>query len=429
MKLYTAVTRLVLPAALIRLWWRSRAQPRYASRWRERLGYGEALSGRPVWVHAVSVGETRAAAPLVRALLADYPGVPVLVTTTTLTGATHVGMLFGDTVIHRFAPFDVPGAVRRFVRTARPRLAIILETEIWPHLFQALEETKTPLVLANVRLSERSYQRYRRVRALMKRTLGIPAVIGAQALADATRLRALGAPIERLHITGNMKFELSPTAGLREAAQALRYDWGERHVIVAASTHQGEEEMMLAAYETLRPAIAPALLVLVPRHPERFESVDKLVRARGLRAVLRSSGLPVTADTEVLVGDTMGELMLFFAAADCAFIGGSLVETGGHNPLEALALGVPVVFGPHMFNFGEIARLTVGAGAGIQVKDQAGLVTALRRYIQDRGAREAAGAAGERLLRAHQGACMRTLALIAPFLAETRAGPGPADRE
>ncbi len=413
---YTLITRLLLPFALIRLWWRSRHHPDYAPRWAERLGYGPAIEGGPIWVHAVSVGETRAAAPLIRALLEEHPQIPLLITTTTLTGAAQVAMLFGDSVVHRFAPFDLPGAVTRFLDATRPRVAIILETEIWPRLFMTLRARDIPLFLANVRLSERSYLRYRRVAGPIAKILGIPAVIAAQSPADAMRLRALGAPPRRVHVTGNMKFELSPTAGLREAAQALRLVFGERPVWVAASTHQGEEEIILGAYAVLSRGFPDLLLVLVPRHPERFESVGKLVRARGMTVVERSSGLPVTMGTQVLLGDTMGELMLFFAAADCAFIGGSLIATGGHNPIEALALGIPVVFGPHMFNFAEIARLTLAAGAGIQVADEDGLIAALRTYLGDAAARDAASRAGESLVRAHQGALGRTLSLLEPLL-------------
>ena len=416
MRGYTLIARLLLPLALLRLWWRSRHDADYAPRWVERLGYGEPIAGAPIWVHAVSVGETRAAAPLIRALLDEHPDTPLLITTTTLTGAAQVTMLFGDSVIHRFAPFDLPRAVTRFLDRVRPRVAIILETEIWPQLFAALERRHIPVFLANVRLSERSRGRYRRIPRLIARTLAIPAVIATQSAADAARLRTLGAPAARLHVTGNMKFELSPTAGLREAAQALRLAWGDRPVWVAASTHQGEEETVLSAHRVLREGFPRLLLVLVPRHPERFESVGRLARAEGMAVVTRSAGLAVSEATEVLLGDTMGELMLFFAASDCAFIGGSLVDTGGHNPLEALALGVPVVFGPHMFNFDEIAQLTLQAGAGVQVADEDGLIAAARIYLGDARVRQAASLAGESLVRAHQGALGRTRALLAPFL-------------
>ena len=416
MRGYTLIARLLLPLALVRLWWRSRHDADYAPRWVERLGYGEPIAGAPIWVHAVSVGETRAAAPLIRALLDEHPDVPLLITTTTLTGAAQVAMLFGDSVIHRFAPFDLPRAVTRFLDRTRPRVAVILETEIWPQLFAALGRRRIPVFLANVRLSERSCRRYRRIPRLIARTLAIPAVIATQSAADAARLRTLGAPAARVHVTGNMKFELSPTAGLREAAQALRLAWGDRPVWVAASTHQGEEETVLSAHRVLREGFPRLLLVLVPRHPERFESVGRLARAGGMAVVSRSAGLAVSEATEVLLGDTMGELMLFFAASDCAFIGGSLVDTGGHNPLEALALGVPVVFGPHMFNFDEIAQLTRQAGAGVQVADEDGLIAAARIYLRDARVRQAASLAGESLVRAHQGALGRTRALLAPFL-------------
>jgi len=416
MVLYTFILRLLLPFALIRLWWRGRKNPTYASRWAERLGFGAPLTPGALWIHAVSVGEVRAAAPLVRALLDEHPHIPILVTTTTLTGATQVTMLFGESVSHRFAPFDLPGAVSRFLNRVSPRAAVILETEIWPVLFRSLQQANIPLALINVRLSERSYLGYRRFKRLVGQTLTIPTVIAAQSDTDGARLCALGALPERVHVTGNMKFEISPTAGLEEAASALRREWGERPVWVAASTHQGEEEIVLAAHAHLRKTFPGLLLILVPRHPERFELVGKLCRQLAVCVSERSHGGFVDTETSVLLGDTMGELMLFFAAADCAFIGGSLVQTGGHNPLEALALGVPVIFGPHMFNFDEIARLTLAERAAIQVSDGDTLERGVAHYLENREAREAAGCAGKRLVQSNQGACLRTLTLLEPLL-------------
>lgn len=416
MKIYAILLRLLLPWALIRLWWRSRHNPQYAHRWSERLGYGEVMAEGSLWIHAVSVGETRAAAPLIRALLHQHPEIPLLVTTTTLTGAAQVDMLFGNSVHHRFAPFDLPSAVGRFLQITQPRAAVVLETELWPTLFQALERAHIPLFIVNARLSERSYRRYRRLPSLMRATLAVPAVIAAQSFADGDRLQSLGAPKSRCHITGNMKFELSPVAGLREAAEALRHGFGERLVWVAASTHEGEESLVLDAHAKLRTQFPNLLLILVPRHPERFEAVAKLLRQRAFTIAERSHEIPVTPDIEVLLGDTMGELMLFFAAADCAFIGGSLVPTGGHNPLEACALNVPVIFGPHMFNFDEIARLTLQAGAGTQITEAADLSAAIAYYLLDPKARAAAGEAGHALVQRNQGACARTLALLEPLL-------------
>lgn len=416
MSLYTLLVRLLLPFALLRLWWRGRRNPAYAPRWPERLGYGDHLKPGALWIHAVSVGEVRAAAPLVHAVLREHPQLPLLITTTTLTGAAQVKMLFDDSVTHRFAPFDLPGAVSRFLQRTHPSAAVILETEIWPHLFQSLKKAGIPLLLANVRLSDRSYRGYQRFGSLVRQTLSAPRVIAAQSEIDARRLRSLGAPSATLHITGNMKFEISPVAGLQEAAQGLRCAWGDRPVWVAASTHQGEEDIVLKIHARLREVFPRLLLILVPRHPERFEGVGKNARQQGAILVERSQGLPVTEETTVLLGDTMGELMLFFATAHCAFIGGSLVETGGHNPLEALALGVPAIFGPHMFNFDEIARLTLSHGAGTQIHGADELEQAVAHYLKDAEARGAAGRAGEELVRANQGACRRTLALLEPLL-------------
>lgn len=417
MMFYRIIVWFLLPWALIKLWWRSRKHPAYAHRWAERLGYSAPVPPGTLWIHAVSVGEVRAALPLIRSLLSEHRNTPLLITTTTLTGAAQVEALFGTTVVHRFAPFDLPIAVRRFLQHIQPRAVVILETELWPVLFQELHRAHIPLLLANVRLSERSYLGYRRFPRLIRATLRIPAVIAAQSTADRNRLAALGAPEDRLFITGNMKFELAPTTGLREAAQALRQQWGTTRLVwVAASTHQGEEEAVLHAHTLLRAIFPTLLLILVPRHPERFETVGRLCQQHGFSLAQRSQNAAVAPTTSVLLGDTMGELMLFFASADCAFIGGSLVPTGGHNPLEALALGIPVVLGPHMFNFQLITQLTLEAGAGQQINSPSALAKALEHYLGNLNARAAAGAAGERLIRHNQGACQRTLALLLPLL-------------
>ncbi|MDA8390077.1 MAG: lipid IV(A) 3-deoxy-D-manno-octulosonic acid transferase [Gammaproteobacteria bacterium] len=418
LRAYRAAAWVILPVALVRAAWRGRRHPEDRGRLHERLGYGERLPAGCLWVHAVSVGETRAAAPLVRHWLQTHPECPVLVTTTTFTGAEQVRMLFGGRVAHRFAPYDVQRVVDRFLDRTKPQAAVIFETELWPVLYGALAARRIPLMIANARLSERSFRGYRRIAGLMRQTLAVPQIIGAQGADDARRLKALGAPATAIEVIGNIKFDIEVAPGLETAGERLREAWGrQRPVWVAASTHAGEEEAALAAHRIVQRHCPGALLVLVPRHPERFDAVARLVDKEGLRKVRRSTGDPVLPDTDVLLGDTMGELMVFFAAADCAFIGGSLVPTGGHNPLEAMAVGRPVVFGPHMFNFEEIAGLALNAQAARAIPDGEALAPALLAYLTDATARQATGDRGLRVVRAQAGAAARTAALVERLLA------------
>ncbi len=416
-RIYQAAAWLILPAALARAAWRSRRHTQDRGRLHERLGYGKALPEGCLWVHAVSVGETRAAAPLIRHWLKAQPACPVLVTTTTFTGAEQVRMLFGGRVVHRFAPYDIGPFVERFLARTRPRAAVMFETELWPVLYRTLARRHIPLMIANARLSERSFRGYRRIHSLMRETLAVPRFIGAQGADDARRLIALGASAATTQVTGNIKFDIEVPADLAQTGAALRQALGsERPVWVAASTHAGEEEAVLAAHRAVRQACPGALLILVPRHPERFAQVARLCAQAGFVVARRSAKDAVAAGTEVLLGDTMGELLLFFAAADCAFIGGSLVPTGGHNPLEAMAVGRPVVFGPHMFNFKEIADLALAARAARTVDDAAALGAAIGECLSDPRRRQETGERGLALVRAQAGALERTVALVEGLL-------------
>jgi len=414
---YTWLLRLAFPWIFVRLAWRARRNPDYVRRIPERFGFIEPLPDAPViWIHAVSVGEARAAAPLVKALFDRYPEHHILVTTMTPTGSAAVKSLFGDRAAHCYVPYDYPSAVRRFLDRTRPGLALIMETELWPNLFHECRARGIPLVVANVRMSERSMRGYLKFARLARATLAQVTLFGTQSQADAERIVRLGAEPARVHVTGSIKFELALPASLREAAEVLRREWGaDRPVWVAASTREGEDGLVLAAYAELRkqPRFANLLLVLVPRHPERFASVARLCRRSGHRVALRSEHRgPLDAAVDILVGDTMGELMLFYGACDCAFIGGSLVPTGGHNPLEAEALGKAVVFGPHMFNFAEIAALTLERGAGVQVHDPAQLAPAVGDFLGNANRRDTAGEAGRRLVEENRGALERTLRLV-----------------
>ncbi len=409
--IYSLLLYLLVPWVLTRLAWRGLQNRGYWRRWGERFGFVPRLQGPVIWLHAVSVGEVRASAPLVKALNRDYPGYTILITTMTPTGAATVSELFGDSVAHCYVPYDLPTSVWRFLNRTRPRLALIMETEIWPNLFHQCRKRNIPLVLANVRMSEKSARGYRRFAGFTRATLANVSRVGVQTESDAERMHALGAA--QVEVTGSIKFEMDVPADLVAKAAVLRSGFGERPVWVAASTRVGEEEQVLDAFARLRERIPRLLLVLVPRHPERFDTVAKLCHQRGFRIERRSEHKDgVAPDTAILLGDTMGEMLLFHAAADVSYIGGSLVPLGGQNLLEAAAVGTPAVFGPHMFNFSDISRMALERGAGRQVQDAAELTSAVAGYVENPAVRNAAGEAGQRMVAENRGALARTLALV-----------------
>lgn len=415
---YSLILYLATPLVLLRLSWRGTKNPAYWRRWPERFGWFRAPTlHAPLWLHAVSVGEAQAAAPLVKALLARYPERSLVVTTTTPTGSQRVRELFGEQVFHVYLPYDLPGAVRRFLRRVRPQLALIMETELWPNLFHHCAAADIPVIIANARLSPRSAAGYGRIRALVKDTLADVSLIAAQGAADAERFRALGAVAERVMVMGNLKFDQAMPADIASQAQALRRQLGAtRPVWIAASTHEGEEEQVLDALALLRQTQPDALLLLVPRHPERFPKVAALVQRHGYTLVRRTEGHACTADTDVFLGDTLGELPLFYAAADVAFVAGSLVPVGGHNMLEPAALGIPVLTGPQLFNFVDISAALLAAGAARQVDDSTQLAQVVGELLADAGQRQAMGAAGRQLVADNRGALERLLQQIATYL-------------
>jgi 3-deoxy-D-manno-octulosonic-acid transferase len=415
---------LATPLILLRLLVRARKQPAYLRHVGERFGfYAEAPTRPVIWLHAVSVGETRAAEPLVKALEAAHPECQILLTHMTPTGRETGEQLFGDRLMRCYLPYDLPSCIGRFLRHYRPRLGILMETELWPNVIHASRCAGVPLFLVNARLSARSARGYARAAGFTRAALAALTGIGAQTEADETRLRALGA--REVVVTGNLKFDRGPQprdvelgARLRElfqgtapqVAERSRRENANRPVVLAASTREGEEELVLDAVSTLP---AEVLFVVVPRHPQRFEAVARLLHARGLRFQRRSEARPVTADTQVVLGDSMGELFAYYFACDVAFVGGSLLPLGGQNLLEACAVGRAVVVGPHTFNFAEATRLAVDAGAAVQVADVHELGVALERLLGDAAQREKMGAAGRELMLQHQGATARTLALLA----------------
>ena len=418
--LYILIAYLLTPIACSILLWRGLHDRSYWENFRERFGFGQAVSGqKSIWVHAVSVGEVQAAVALVKELRRRYSGVPIVLTTVTTTGAQRARAVFGDSVDVRFIPYDLPGAVWRFFNRVRPRVAIILETELWPNLYAECGRRRIPLVLASARISPRSVGRYRMLAALFRETLSHGIMIAAQSPGDAERFRSIGASAERTHVTGNIKFDLSLPADVQPLGRALRLQHApQRALWVAGSTHSGEELLVLDAQRQLRAMGTDALLILVPRHPNRFADVAQLLSRQNVNFVRRSSGVTASAATQVLLGDTLGELITFYAAADAAFVAGSLVPIGGHNLLEPAALGIPIVTGPHNFNSADIAQLLLEAGGAEVVQDAAQLAAALRRLLADPQLRKRRGDAARSTLDANRGALSRLLTLLEPVIRE-----------
>lgn len=428
MTLWSVAAYLLLPYAALSLIWRGLRYPAYWHRWPQRLGFVPSMRGeRIIWVHAVSVGEVRSAAALIRALDKQYPEHRILVTTMTPTGYDQVLELFGDHVIHSYVPYDFPDAVARFFDRIEPELAVIAETEFWPNIFRACKQRGIPLCLVNVRMSRASYEGYQWVSKTAKAMFASADLVCAQTQLDAERLGHLGVDKRLIEVTGNLKFDMPVPDRLLEEARALRVQWGtQRPVWIAASTHPGEERQLLDAFALLKHKHPDLLLVLVPRHPERFSSVAALCERRVGHVEQRSYATgALSAATEVLVGDTMGELQRLYAASDVAFIGGSLVRKGGQNLLEACAVGVPVVFGPHMFHFEEISAMALQRGAARQIDGVQSLADVVSEYLEQTDMRRTASRAALSLIEENQGALALSLRLVTEKLAAGGFARGP----
>ena len=423
--LYSLLTRLVAPLAFLVQLGRGFGDRAHWDRAGERFGFGARVAGPSLWIHAVSVGEVRAAAILVPRLKERWPGLQIVVTTTTPTGARQVRELFAGRVTHCYLPFDLPGSVGRFLDRVQPRAGIIMETEIWPVLYGECDRRGIPLTIASARLSPRSTPRYQRFSGLLRDVFAGDITIAAQGAADVERYVSIGARPERTLVAGNIKFDLDVPAEIRATGMALRVQLGrERSVWIAGSTREGEEAVLLDAHEAILAAHPGALLVLVPRHPQRFADVESLLVRRGVRFVTRSSGAPVAADTTVLLVDTLGELLAFYATADVAFVGGTLVPVGGHNLLEPAALGLPVLTGPHVFNAPDVARALLDADAAIEVRNAGEVAVAVTRLLGDPGERQRRGQAGMGVLAANRGAVERIVQLVAAGMPQGRQEPG-----
>ncbi len=414
---YSLVLRLAAPIAFAGVLVRGLRDRAYWDHPGERFGYGRRLSGPALWLHAVSMGEVAAAAELVRALRARHPGSPFVLTTSTPTGRARARALFGDEIDVRYLPYDTPGAVRRFLERVRPRVAIMLETELWPNLIRACVRRDVPVIFASARLGEKSVAHYRRFGGLFADTVAGAALIAAQTAEDAERFIAVGADRSRTHVVGNAKFDMRLGSSVREQGRELRRaSFGGRRVWIAGSTHAGEEEQVLAAHSELRSEDPDLLLLLVPRHPQRFESVAALLTRLKIPFDRRSAAGPVRPEAQVMLVDTMGELTMLYASSDAAFVGGSLVPIGGHNLLEPAALGVPVITGPHNSSARDIARLLIERGGAVEVTGSRGLADAVRRLLQDPAGRERAVRSAREFVDAHRGAVDRLIGLIDPLI-------------
>ena len=404
-RLYSALLALSMPLILLRLWWRGRREPGYRRHVGERLGrYDVPGAERLVWVHAVSVGEARAAAPLVRALQGALPGHRILMTCTTAAGRDTLRQVYGDSVQAGFVPYDLPSAVQRFLGHFRPRLGVLMETEVWPNLIDACAAAGIPLVLANARMSEKSARGYARLRRLTRPAFAALTAVCAQSSADAERLRALGAA--RVQVSGNLKFDAAPNPAQLAAGRAWREALG-RPVLLLASTREGEEKLLFQHLDLLSGEV---LVLVVPRHPQRFDEVAGLAQSRRTR-----NAVPAATD-RVYLGDTMGEMAFYYAAADVAVIGGAFLPLGGQNLIESLACGTPVIVGPHMFNFAEATELAVAAGAALQVESPEAALIAAAALLQDVNRRRAMSEAGWKFCEVHRGAAERQLAVCLEVL-------------
>jgi len=414
---YSLLLYLLAPALLVYLLVRGVADRRWWSRWLERFGDFDATGRmRGIVVHAVSVGEVNAAAPLIRALQQHWPDLEVTVTCFTATGSERIRALFGDSVHHLYAPIDLPGAVRRFFRALKPRLLIVMETEIWPNLFQRARGMDIPILVANARLTERSARAWGRFASLAAQTLQCATLIAAQSEEDARRFVKLGANPDRTRSVGNLKFDIDLPPDVAQRGRQWRARWGaDRTVLVAGSTHEEDERALLGAFRGVLGRFADALLVLAPRYPERFGQAFELARSAGLSVARLSDGQPGKG-VQCLVIDTMGELLPLYAAADIAFVGGTLAPVGGHNPLEAAALGRALIFGTHTAHIEGLAASLISVGAAIEVEDEASLLKAWMSLQPDPAVRERMGRAARKLVERERGALQRSLDIVGAIL-------------
>lgn len=411
--LYTFLFYLILPFIFLRLLWRSRNLPDYRKRWRERLGYCPYKLDNSIWLHAVSVGETIAALPLIKLLLQEFPQYPLVITNMTPTGAARVKAALKDTVKQVYIPYDAPSAINRFLKRINPKIAIIMETELWPNLFASCRNRSIPLVVMNARLSEKSARGYHFIPSLTREMFSAIHRLAATASLDAERFIQLGLDSNKVTVTGNLKFDLELPTDLENKSQSLRDTLGnDRLVWIAASTHPGEEEIIFAAHLCILEKYPSALLILVPRHPDRFDQVYELAKQNNFHTARRSLNETCTAEMQIYLGDTMGELILLYAVADVVFVAGSFAQIGGHNILEPAALHKPIITGPVLFNFAEISRMLLNAKGMVIVHDASELEEKVDHFFKDENDRKITGENACQVVKNNRGALQKQFELI-----------------
>lgn len=404
---------------LARLYWRGGKAAAYRKRWQERLGFYPAQGNVSdvIWFHAVSVGEFEAAVPLIRRCLTDFPDHLLLITTTTPTGSSRVTDVFGNHVSHVYLPYDVPCVIARFINFFQPKLAVFLEKELWPNLFFALHREAIPIVIVNGRLSERSARYYRFIEPLIAPTLDCVSDICVQTDDDRRCFTSIGAGSSRLHVFGNIKFDMTIDDKTLEAGERIKGKlFSNRFVWILASTHDGEEVQLISVFKEIKSSIPEALLLIAPRHPERFEDVRRLCQEEGFKVALRSTNDGVSSETDIYIIDSIGELKMFYKAADVAFVGGSLVPVGGHNVIEPALIGVPIIFGPHMFNFQDVANQLIRRSAAVRVSGQMDVKRSLLRMYKDLDYRHGLISEAYACVKDNQGAVDRTMSIIKAYM-------------
>lgn len=417
--LYTIIFYLLLPFILLRLWIKNRKTPNGLQFWHERLGLGlRPFSPGGIWVHAVSVGESLTAIPLIKLLQQRYPTIPITVTNETVTGAERIRVELGNSVTQLFFPYDLPLVLKKFFNALQPKLLILLETELWPNILAACQLYQVPVALVNARLSERSAKAYRHILPVIRKMLKSIDVIAAQFQADADRFVDLGFPAEKIHVTGSLKFDLTLPPRLFEQAQRWRKSWGENRLVwIAASTHPGEEELILQAFTEVRQSFPDLLLVSVPRHVNRVPQLVQLYSSQDYKIIKRSEhNESEMADADIFIGDTMGELLIFYAAADLAFVGGSLVEKGGQNPLEPAAVGLPILTGPHTFNFATITEQLKRRNVEIQVNNATELAEQVIALLYNPARRQQKADEAKKFVVQNKGSALKQMQLIENLL-------------
>ncbi|MCK4841754.1 MAG: lipid IV(A) 3-deoxy-D-manno-octulosonic acid transferase [Methylococcales bacterium] len=416
--LYTLLFHLLVPIVLLRLYWRGFKAPEYRKRWTERLAiYKQKYPDNVIWIHAVSVGEAEAVFPLVKRLQKQYSSDNFLITTTTPTGSARVQNVLSDTVTHVYLPYDLPSVVSRFIKIFKPKIAIIMEKEIWPNLYAQCGKQNIPLFIINARLSANSAKGYKKIPALVATALSNVTAVMTQTQEDCDRFIEIGSAKEKTHVAGNIKFDIViPEQAIEQGKRLNKQLFAGRFVWIIASTHKGEDEIFLDMYQQIKQAIPSLLLLMVPRHPERFKTVKRLAEERQLKTIMRSSNEHCTSDTDVYIADTMGELKMLYAAADIGFVGGSMVPVGGHNILEPLAVDLPVIFGPYMINFKQISDNVLKMQAAVQCQDEMEIIKTVQQLYDDINFRKSLTQQGAEFLRRNQGATDRIFNVLENYL-------------